>query len=74
MVITLLLVDDSIPYPLWFKPVVFFQQHRLSDNPVDILLFDKTFLETDMAQSMIFGGDRSLEVHNWTMTVDQHYK
>ena len=40
------------------------------DNPVDILSFDNIFLETDIAQGLIFQGKRSGVIHNFTMDVD----
>ena len=44
------------------------------DNPVDILSFDNIFIETDIAQGMIFKGKRTGIIHNFTMDVDPGYK
>ena len=57
-----------------FKPKVIHEQYNLSDYPVDILSFDNTFLECDIAQGMIFKGKRSTIIHIFTMDVDPGYK
>ena len=51
-----------------------YEEHNLSPNPVDILSFDKFFLETIIAQGMIFRAKRSGIIHNWTKTVNPGYK
>ena len=50
------------------------QEYNLSLNPVDILSFDKVFLECDIAEGMIFKGRRSGIIHSFTMDVDPGYK
>ena len=45
-----------------------------STNPVDILSFDHIFLETDIAQGMIFKGKRSGIIMIFTMDIDPGYK
>ena len=42
--------------------------------PVHILSFDNIFIETDIAQGMIFNGRRSGIIHKFTMDVDPGYK
>ena len=67
-------LDDSIGSPLGFIKRIIYEEYNLSDNPVDILSFDNIFIETDIAQGMIFKGKRSGIIHNWTMNVDPGYK
>ena len=62
--------DDSIRNFLGFNKTTIFEQYNLSPNPVDILSFDKIFLECNIAQGMIFRGERSGIIHNFTMDVD----
>ena len=57
-----------------FKPKVLQEEYNLSDYPVDILSFDKIFLECDITQGMIFRGKRSGKIHYFTMDVDPGYK
>ena len=66
--------NDSIRDLLGFKPKVIHDEYNLSDYPVDILSFDNTFLECDIAQGMIFRGKSSRIIHNFTMDVDPGYK
>ena len=68
------LPDDSIRNLLGFIANTLYEEYNLSPNPVVILSFDKFFLETDIAQGMIFKGKRSGIVHNFTMDVDLGYK
>ena len=65
--------DDSIRDLLGFKPKVKHEEYNLSDYPVDILSFDKIFLECDLAQGMIFKGKRSGIHHNFTKVFDPGY-
>ena len=67
-------LNDSIRHLLGFKPKVLFLYYNLSDHPVDILSFDNTFLECDIAQGVIFKGKGSGIIHNFTMDVDPGYK
>ena len=66
--------DDSIGDLLGFNETTIFEEYNLSPNPVDILSFDKIFLECNIAQGMIFKGKRSGFIHNFTMDVDPGYK
>ena len=51
-----------------------YEEYTLSFNPVDILSFDKNFLETDIAQGMVFKGKRSGIIPDFTMDIDPGYK
>ena len=66
--------DDSIKDILGFRAITLYEEYNLSNNPVDILSFDKNFLECDIAQGMIFKGRKSNIFHNFTMDVDPGYK
>ena len=62
--------DDSLRDLPGLKPKALHEEYILSDYPVDILSFDKNFFETDIAQRMIFKGERSGFIHNFTMDFD----
>ena len=66
--------SDSIGSLLGFNKRTIYEEYNLSDNPVDILSFDNIFIETDIAQGMIFKRRRTGIIHKWTMTVDPGYK
>ena len=66
--------DDSIRDLLGFHAITLYEGYNLSPNAVDIPSFDNTFLETNIAQGMIFKGKRSGIIHNLTMDVDPGYK
>ena len=66
--------DDSIGSLLGFNKRTIYEEYNLSDNPVDILSFDNIFIETDIAQGMVFGGKRSGIIFNFTMDVNPGYK
>ena len=66
--------DDRIGNLLGFNKTTFFEEYNLSPNPVDILSFDKIFLECNIAQGMIFKGKRSGIIQNFSMDVDHGYK
>ena len=66
--------DDSIGNLLGFNETILWEENNSSPNPVDILSFDNIFLETDIAQGMIFRGRRSGIIHNFTTDVDPGYK
>ena len=66
--------DDSIGNLLGFNETILWEEYNLSPSPVDILSFDNIFIETDIAQGVIFKGKRTGIIHNWTMTVDPGYK
>ena len=65
---------DNIGNLLGFGESILWEEYNLSPNPVDILSFDNIFIETDIAQGMIFKGKRSGISHNFTMDVDPRYK
>ena len=65
---------DSIGSLLGFNKRSIYEEYNLSDNPVDIFSFDNIFIETDIAQGIIFKGRRSRTIHNFTMDVDPGYK
>ena len=65
---------DSIGSLLGFNKRTIYEEYNLSGNPVDILSFDNIFIETDIAQGVIFKGKRSGIIHNFTMDVDPGYK
>ena len=66
--------EDSIGKLLGFSATILWDEYNLSPNPVDILSFDNIFIETDIAQGMIFEGKRTGIIHNFTMDVDPGYK
>ena len=66
--------DDSIRDLLGFNKTTIYEEYNLSQNLVDILSFDNIFLECNITQGMIFKGNRSGFIHNFTMDVDPGYK
>ena len=66
--------DDSIRELLGFNKITIFDEYNLSQNPVDVLSFDNIFIETNIAEGMIFKGKRSGIIHNFTMDIDPGYK
>ena len=46
--------DDSIRDLLGFNKTSIYEKYKLSPNPVDIISFDNIFIETNIAQGMIF--------------------
>ena len=66
--------DDSIGNLLGFNETILWEEYNLSPNPVDIPSFNNIFIETDIAQGMIFKGKRTGIIHNFTMDVDSGYK
>ena len=50
-------IDDSIGTLLGFDEILVWGKYNLSDNLVDILSFDNFFIETDIAQGIIFKGN-----------------
>ena len=55
--------DDTFSDLLGFKPKFFHDEYKLSDHPVDILSFENSFLETDIAQGLICKGKRTGIIH-----------
>ena len=66
--------DDSIRDLLGFNKSTINEENYFSPNSVDISTFDNIFLDTDIAQVMIFRSERAGIVHNFTMDVDPVYK
>ena len=66
--------DDIIGSLLGFNKRTLYEEYNISDNPVDILSFDNIFIETNIAQGMIFKGRRSGIIFNSTMDVNPGYK
>ena len=66
--------DDSIRDLLGFNARTVYEKHNLSPNPVDIIFFNNIFIETDIAEGMIFKGKRSGIKRNFTMSVSLGYK
>ena len=66
--------DYSIGSLLGFNETILWEEYNLSPNPVDILSFDNIFIETDVAQGLIFKGKRTGIIDNFTMDVDPGYK
>ena len=62
--------DDSIRDLLGFNARTLYEEYTPSNNLVDILSFDNIFLETDIAQGMIFRGKRSGIIQTFTMDVN----
>ena len=66
--------DDSNGDLLSFNARTLNEEYNLSTHPVDILSFDKLFLECDITQGMIFKGKRSGIIRNFTMDINPGYK
>ena len=66
--------DDSMGNRLGFNETILWEHYNLSPNFVEILSFDNIFIETDIAQGMIFKGKRTGIIHSFTMEVDPGYK
>ena len=66
--------DDSIRKLLGCDSVVVYEKNILSLNPVDIISFDKSLPETDIAHGMFLQGRRTGMFHNFLMDVDPGYK
>ena len=66
--------DDSIRNLIGFYETLLYKGYNLSDDPADFLSFDNIFLERDITEGMIFRGERSGVIHNFTIDVDPRYK
>ena len=66
--------DNSMRKLLGFLARTIFEEYNLSPNLVEILLFDKIFLECNIAKGMIFKGKRDGIIHCFTMDVNPGYK
>ena len=65
---------DSIRDLLGFNKTTIYGEYDLSPNPVDILSFDNTCLDCDIAHGMIFRSKRSGIIHNFTLDVNPGFK
>ena len=54
--VEILVPDDIIGDLLGYNKITIYEEYNISPNPVDILSFDNTFLEGNIAQGMIFRG------------------
>ena len=72
--ITTSVPDDSIRDLLGFNATTIYEEYNLSPNAVDILTFDNIFIETDIAQGLIFKGKRSGIIHVWSIDVNPGWK
>ena len=66
--------NDSIGKLVGFNKTTIHGEYNFSPNLVDIISFDNIFIETDLAQVMIFRGRRTGIIHNSTMDVNPGYK
>ena len=66
--------NDSIGEMLGFNKTTIYGEYNFSQNLVDIISFDYIFIETDVAQGMIFRGRKTAIIHNFTMDVHPGYK
>ena len=66
--------DDSIRDLLGFNARTLYEAYNLSPNPVDIISSNKMFIETDIAKGIIFKGNRSGIIWNFTRSVSPGYK
>ena len=66
--------DDSVKHLLGFNARTLFEEYTPSDNPVNILSFDKIFLECDIAQGLIFKGRKSNIIHNCSTDVNPGFR
>ena len=57
-----------------FGKITIYEEYNISPNPVDIISFDNIFIETDIAEGMIFRGQRTGIIFNWQMDVNLGYK
>ena len=69
-----LVPDDSIRDLLGFSRTTIYEKDNNSPHSVDILSFDKNFLECDIAEGTIFKSKRSGIIHNFTMDASPGYK
>ena len=65
--------NDSIGSLLGFGKSTIYGEYNISPNPVDIISFDNIFIETDIAEGMIFRGRRTGIIFNWQMDVNPGY-
>ena len=66
--------DDIIRDLLGFNARTLYEEYTPSNNHADILSYDNIFIETYIANGMIFKGKRTGINHNFTMDVDPGYK
>ena len=65
---------DSIRDLLRFNARTFNEEYNSSNNPADIISFNITFIETDIAKGMIFKGERTGKKKNFTKSVSPGYE
>ena len=65
--------DDSVRDLLGFNAKTLYEEYNLSNNSVDIISFNKIFIETD-AKGMIFKGKRSRIIMTFTVSVSPGYE
>ena len=65
--------DDSIGNLVGFNESLLWEEYNLPPNQVEILSFHNNFIESDIAQGMIFKGGRTDVFHKFTMDVDPGY-
>ena len=65
---------DSIGSLLDFRKNNVYEEYNISPNQVDIISFDNIFIETDIAERMIFRGRRTGIIFNWQLDVNPGYK
>ena len=66
--------DDKLRVFFGFDASAIYEEYNLSTNPVDIISSEKKFPETDIAQGMIFKGNRTAIIHDFTRDVDPENK
>ena len=66
--------SDSLGRLLRFGESSIYEQYNISQNPVDIISYDNIFIETNIAQGMIFRGQRTGIIFNYQMDVNPGYK
>ena len=65
--------NDSLRDLLGFHATTLYEEYNFWDYPVENLSIDKNYLETDIAQGLLFKGKRTGKIHNFTMDVDPGY-
>ena len=66
--------NDSTRNLLRLQETILYKECNQSTNPVDIISFDKIFIETVIAKGLIFKGKRTGITMKFTMSVSPGYK
>ena len=66
--------SDSLGRLLGFGESCIYEEYNISQNPVDIISYDNIFIESNIAQGMIFRGLRTGIIFNCQMDVNPGYK